>query len=53
MKIPKALLVLLAAILAFGALAPRHASAQVSVSYFYNALDPYGEWVQDPDYGYV
>jgi hypothetical protein len=53
MKIPKPILFLLAAILAFGAFTPHHARAQVSVSYFYNTLDPYGEWVQDPDYGYV
>jgi len=52
MKIQKALLVLLAATLSWGAVAPRHANAQVSVSFFYDNLDPYGEWVDDPDYGY-
>ena len=53
MKIPKPIPLLFAAVLAFGAFTPRHAHAQVSVSFFYNTLDPYGEWVQDPDYGYV
>ena len=56
MKIPKPLFPLLAAVAAFaafGALAPAHARAQVTVSFFYDSLGPYGEWVQDPDYGYV
>jgi hypothetical protein len=52
MKIPKASFLLTAAFLAFGALTAPHARAQVSVNFFYNTLDPYGEWVQDPDYGY-
>jgi hypothetical protein len=52
MKIPKPFLFLFAAILALGAFTPSHARAQVSVSFFYDNLDPYGEWVQDPDYGY-
>jgi hypothetical protein len=52
MKIPNPFLFIFAAILALGAINPPHARAQVSVSFFYNTLDPYGEWVQDPDYGY-
>jgi hypothetical protein len=53
MKIPKTFLFLFAMILALGAFTPHHASAQVSVSFFYDTLSPYGEWVSDPDYGYV
>jgi hypothetical protein len=34
---------------------PPKASAQVSVSFqvFYDDLSPYGDWVDNPDYGYV
>ena len=53
MKIPNPFLFVFAAVVAFGAVTPRQARAQVSVSFFYNSLDSYGEWVQDPDYGYV
>jgi hypothetical protein len=52
MKIPKPFLFIFAAILALGAIRPSHARAQVSVSFFYDNLSPYGEWVEDPDYGY-
>lgn len=52
MKIPKPFLLLLGAFLAFGAFAAPHARAQVTVGYFYDTLSPYGEWVQDPNYGY-
>jgi len=53
MKIPKPFLLLVAAFAAFGPLvAPSQARADVSVSFFYDSLDPYGEWVQTPDYGY-
>jgi hypothetical protein len=55
MRIPKPLLFTLAAFAAFaalGTLRPTQAHAQVSVSFFYDNLSPYGEWVQDPDYGY-
>jgi hypothetical protein len=52
MKIPKPFLFLFAAVVAIGALNPAHARAQVSVSFFYDNLSPYGEWVNDPDYGY-
>ena len=51
MKIPKAFLLLAAAFSPSARLTPPHARAQVSVSFFYDTLDPYGEWVQDPDYG--
>jgi hypothetical protein len=56
MKIPKPLLSLVAvfvALVAFGAIHPTHAQAQVSYGFFYDSLDPYGEWVSVPDYGYV
>jgi hypothetical protein len=53
MKIPKPFLFLFAMIVALGAFTPHRASAQVSVSFFYDTLSPYGEWVDDPDYGYV
>jgi hypothetical protein len=52
MKIPKIFLLLLGALLASGAMTPPRAHAQVSVNFFYDSLDPYGEWVSDPDYGY-
>jgi len=52
MKIPKPFLLLAAAVAAFGALTPSHGRAEVTVSFFYDTLDPYGEWVQTPDYGY-
>lgn len=34
---------------------PQKASAQVGVSFqiFYDQLSPYGNWIQNPDYGYV
>jgi hypothetical protein len=53
MKIPKLFLFLFAMTLALGAFTPHHAGAQVSVSFFYDNLSPYGQWVDDPDYGYV
>jgi hypothetical protein len=36
-------------------IAPQKASAQVSASFqvFYDDLSPYGNWVDNPDYGYV
>ncbi|HEX4083623.1 MAG TPA: DUF6600 domain-containing protein [Chthoniobacteraceae bacterium] len=52
MKIPKPSILLLAMLALFGALSMPHARAQVSVNYFYDTLSPYGEWVDDPDYGY-
>ncbi|WP_066509761.1 DUF6600 domain-containing protein [Rufibacter sp. DG15C] len=47
---------MLALLLAFLA-APPHAQAQpgarVSFQTFYDELDPYGRWINDPEYGYV
>lgn len=36
-------------------LAPQKATAQISVNFqvFYDNLSPYGDWVYNPDYGYV
>ena len=36
-------------------IAPQKASAQLSVSFqvFYDDLSPYGNWIDNPDYGYV
>jgi hypothetical protein len=51
MNIPKPFLLLFAAILAFGAMTPPKASAQVGVDFFYSNLHPYGEWV-NCSYGY-
>ncbi|MGA3169374.1 MAG: DUF6600 domain-containing protein [Chthoniobacteraceae bacterium] len=51
MKIPKLFLLAAAACLGFGAMCAPQARAQVSVSFFYDTLSPYGEWVQDPNYG--
>jgi len=52
MKTFKPIALILAAVALFCA-APR-ASARTSVSFdfFYDNLDPYGEWVEVPDYGY-
>jgi hypothetical protein len=33
--------------------APAHAQAAVSLSFFYDQLAPYGQWVQNPEYGWV
>ncbi len=33
--------------------APLAQGAKVSVSFFYDALEPYGDWMQTADYGYV
>jgi hypothetical protein len=46
------LLVLITSLLIF----PKHSSAQqsnVSFQVFYDQLSPYGQWIQDPRYGYV
>ena len=29
-----------------------YAGSQVSVSYFYDSLSPYGQWFSDPSYGW-
>ena len=55
MKMRKSFCLIAAAVAAFtglGALIPAQARADVSVNFFYDNLDPYGEWVQTPDYGY-
>lgn len=36
----------------FGAVLPRQAQAHVTFSYFYDSLQPYGEWVDVDAYGY-
>jgi hypothetical protein len=53
MKISKLGLLLLAAILFFGSFSARTAKADPAVSFdfFYNSLEPYGEWVDMPEYG--
>ena len=52
MKLPSLLLILLSTLLAFSA--PRRAEAQADVSfdYFYDALLPYGEWIEVEGYGF-
>ena len=52
MKIPKPSILLFAIVALIGAISAPHARAQVSVNFFYDSLSPYGEWVDDPDYGY-
>ncbi|HEV7406205.1 MAG TPA: DUF6600 domain-containing protein [Chthoniobacteraceae bacterium] len=47
------LLTLLAAALLVSPLAPSAQAKDVSVEFFYESLDPYGEWIQTADYGYV
>jgi hypothetical protein len=48
----KRLLLLFAALLVAVTAAPR-AGAAISVSVFYDSLEPYGEWIDSADYGYV
>jgi len=43
--------ILAAALLSFSA--PLSQGAKISVDVFYDALDPYGEWIETSDYGYV
>jgi hypothetical protein len=47
--------ILFIALHAFIWIAPQKASAQVSISFqiFYDNLSPYGNWVDNSDYGYV
>lgn len=54
MKYSKLGLLLLAAALVCGTLFPRTAKAdpEVSFDFFYDSLDPYGDWIELPDYGY-
>ncbi|RYD62141.1 MAG: hypothetical protein EOP84_34900, partial [Verrucomicrobiaceae bacterium] len=46
------ILALLAATL-LGATGVQRAEAAVSVDFFYTSLEPYGGWIETPDYGYV
>ena len=50
----KTLALLAASLLATLACAPRASrNADVSVDVFYDSLQPYGDWIQTADYGYV
>ena len=51
MKFKTLLFTLVLAIL-FGAVLPRQAEARVTFSYFYDSLQPYGEWVDVDTHGY-
>ncbi|MEI6560534.1 MAG: DUF6600 domain-containing protein [Verrucomicrobiota bacterium] len=51
MKIKALLLTFVLAVL-FGVVLPRQAEARVTFSYFYDSLQPYGEWVDVDTYGY-
>jgi hypothetical protein len=44
---------LLASLAALALSASRGVAADVSVSVFYDALEPHGEWIEVSDYGYV
>ncbi|MEI6349627.1 MAG: DUF6600 domain-containing protein [Verrucomicrobiota bacterium] len=50
----KPILLLIALVALFGSLYARPAKADesVSLSYFYDNLDPYGEWIKIPGHGY-
>jgi hypothetical protein len=54
MKIRYPLLPVLVLAALFAVVAPRasHAVTAASFDFFYDSLDPYGEWVEVPDYGY-
>lgn len=54
MKYSKLGLLLLAAALSCGAMLPRTLKAEVAITfdYFSDTLEPYGEWIEVPDYGY-
>src|SRR3954447_12992163 len=47
------ILPILAAALMASPLAPPARAAEVTTEFFYETLDPYGEWIQTADYGYV
>ena len=51
MKIKSLLFTFVLAIF-FGMVLPRQAEARVTFSYFYDSLQPYGEWVDVDTYGY-
>jgi len=44
---------LLVVAIVFSAITPSRAGAAISVSVFYDSLEPYGEWLEVADYGYV
>jgi len=48
----KTLLVAILLAFVFGSVMPRQAEASVTFSYFYENLQPYGEWLDVQDYGY-
>ncbi len=52
MKNPRLLTLLLVLFAALAGLAPRAAQAELSFSYFYDSLDPYGDWIEVGGYGY-
>jgi len=54
MKTGKSLILLVCCATLLFTFAPRSAKADggASFSYFYDSLDPYGEWVEVPNYGY-
>src|SRR5438128_2442853 len=52
MKLKALLLLILAAVLPLAAPRTAHAAADVSFDYFYDALLPYGEWIEVTGYGY-
>ncbi len=52
MKTPRLLTLAFVLFAALAGLAPRAAQADVSFSYFYDSLDPYGDWVDVDGYGY-
>src|SRR4051812_7689350 len=47
------LLTMLAAALLVSPLTPAVQAKEVSIEFFYDSLDPYGEWIQTNDYGFV
>jgi hypothetical protein len=51
MKKPLALLLTIVAIVGAG-IVPRPAQAAVSFDFFYDTLDPYGNWIEVDEYGY-
>lgn len=51
MKFKSLLLTLLLAV-SFGAIMPRQAEARVTFSFFYDSLQPYGDWIDVQNYGY-
>ena len=52
-KIAAAVIVILSLLLAAPAKVKAQFSASISIETFYSELAPYGQWVDDPEYGYV